>query len=68
MRSARKHIAWYVKGLPGGAEFRARMNMIDDSGGQLRAVAGFFDELGAGTDRLPVAAPDPELDAMEANA
>jgi tRNA-dihydrouridine synthase B len=68
VRSARKHIAWYVKGLPGGAEFRARMNLIDDSPGQLRAVAGFFDELGAGTDRLPVAAPAPELDAMEANA
>ena len=68
VRSARKHIAWYVEGLPGGAEFRVRMNLIDDSAGQLRAAAGFFDELGAGTDRLLVAAPDPELDAMEADA
>ncbi|MEO8654772.1 MAG: tRNA-dihydrouridine synthase, partial [Ramlibacter sp.] len=68
VRSARKHIAWYVKGLPGGADFRARMNMIDDSVGQLGAVAGFFDELGAITDRLPVAAPDTETDALEANA
>ena len=68
VRSARKHIGWYVKGLPGGAEFRARMNRIDDSDGQLRAVAGFFDELGAGTDRLPVAASDLELDALEADA
>jgi tRNA-dihydrouridine synthase B len=68
VRSARKHIGWYVKGLPGGAEFRARMNLIDDSDGQSRAVAGFFDELGAGTDRLPWAASDPERDAMEADA
>jgi tRNA-dihydrouridine synthase B len=68
MRSARKHIAWYVQGLPGGAQFRARMNLIDDSLAQSRAVAEFFDELGAGTDRLPMAAPDPELDAMEASA
>ena len=68
VRSARKHIAWYVKGLPGGADFRARMNMIDDSVGQLGAVAGFFDELGAVTDRLPVVAPDTETDALEANA
>jgi tRNA-dihydrouridine synthase B len=68
VRSARKHIAWYVKGLPGGADFRARMNSIEDSLGQLRAVAGFFDGLGCSADRLPAAAPDPEVDALEANA
>ena len=68
VRSARKHIAWYVKGLPGGADFRARMNSIEDSLGQLRAVAGFFDELGCNADRLPAAAPAPEVDAQEATA
>ena len=53
VRSARKHIGWYVKGLPGGDEFRKRMNAIEDSAEQLRAVALFFDELGATTDRMP---------------
>ena len=68
VRSARKHIAWYVKGLPGGADFRSRMNLIEDSVGQLRAVSGYFDELGSGIDRLPAAVPAPEVEALEADA
>ena len=68
VRSARKHIAWYVKGLPGGAEFRSHMNLIEDSIGQLRAVSGYFEELGSGIDRLPAAALDPEVQALEAHA
>ena len=56
VRSARKHIGWYVNALPGGAAFRARMNSIDDCAGQLDAVAAFFDELGSVTDRMPAAA------------
>jgi tRNA-dihydrouridine synthase B len=27
---ARKHIGWYTKGLPGSAEFRNRVNFVDD--------------------------------------
>ncbi len=53
VRSARKHIAWYVKQLPEGEAFRARMNSIDDCDGQLNAVAAFFDALGAIMDRMP---------------
>jgi tRNA-dihydrouridine synthase B len=30
VRIARKHIAWYSKGLPGSAEFRARVNQTAD--------------------------------------
>jgi tRNA-dihydrouridine synthase B len=56
VRSARKHIGWYVKALPGGGAFRQRMNEIDDARGQLRAVTAFFDELAARTDRMPVIA------------
>lgn len=55
VRSARKHIAWYVKALPGGADFRTRMNLIEDSREQLAAVAGFFEELAGMMDRLPAA-------------
>jgi tRNA-dihydrouridine synthase B len=57
VRSARKHIGWYVKSLPGGSAFRARMNSIEDSAGQLQAVAAFFDELGSMMDRMPAATP-----------
>ncbi|QBK04308.1 tRNA dihydrouridine synthase DusB [Hylemonella gracilis] len=55
VRSARKHIGWYVRGLPGGEAFRARMNALDDSRSQWQAVADYFDELGSVMDRLPAA-------------
>ncbi|MDO9708652.1 tRNA dihydrouridine synthase DusB [Paracraurococcus lichenis] len=29
VRLARKHVAWYSKGLPGSAEFRSRINQVD---------------------------------------
>ncbi|HSI53625.1 MAG TPA: tRNA dihydrouridine synthase DusB [Ramlibacter sp.] len=65
VRSARKHIAWYVKTLPGGAEFRARMNAIEDCEEQLRAVGAFFDQLGHDTDRMP-SVPVPDTNNEEA--
>ncbi|WP_395057862.1 tRNA dihydrouridine synthase DusB [Polaromonas sp.] len=55
VRSARKHIGWYVKTLPGGEAFRSRMNLLEDSQAQWQAVADFFDEMGARMDRMPVA-------------
>jgi tRNA-dihydrouridine synthase B len=55
VRSARKHIGWYVRGLPGGEAFRTQMNDIEDSASQLAAVRGFFDALGERMDRLPAA-------------
>ena len=53
VRSARKHIGWYVKSLPGGEAFRARMNTLVDAEAQLSAVNEFFDKLGAKADRMP---------------
>ncbi len=53
VRTARKHIGWYVRALPGGEDFRQRMNLIDDGHQQLDAVAAFFDRLGDITDRMP---------------
>ncbi len=53
VRSARKHIGWYVKALPGGEAFRARMNALDDAAEQVAAVAAYFDELQAHADRIP---------------
>ena len=55
VRSARKHIGWYVKSLPGGEAFRAQMNALVDAQAQVRAVADFFDSLGVHTDRMPSA-------------
>jgi len=55
VRSARKHIGWYVRTLPGGEMFRARMNALVDAETQLRAVADFFDTLNEAADRIPLA-------------
>jgi len=55
VRSARKHIGWYLKCIAGATEFRARMNTIETSAAQLGAVSAFFDELGQVTDRMPPA-------------
>jgi tRNA-dihydrouridine synthase B len=57
VRSARKHIAWYVRDLPGGEAFRARMNTLDDCQTQWQAVADFFDELAVASDRMPALLP-----------
>ena len=42
VRTARKHIGWYVRDLPGAEEFRQRMNRLEDCVGQLAAVDAFF--------------------------
>ncbi len=39
---ARKHLGWYTKGLPGSAEFRNRVNFIDDADEVLAALASFY--------------------------
>ena len=52
VRSARKHIGWYVRALPGGEAFRAQMNTLVDAQAQLDAVSDFFDGLSDETDRM----------------
>ena len=53
MRTARKHIGWYVRALPGGEQFRQRMNMLETCRLQMKAVAGFFQSIGRDCDFLP---------------
>ena len=53
VRTARKHIGWYVKALPGGQDFRARMNLLEDCPGQIKAVIDFFDNLNERMVRIP---------------
>jgi tRNA-dihydrouridine synthase B len=53
VRSARKHIGWAVRALPGGEAFRAAMNALESADAQLRALTDFFDELAQRHPRLP---------------
>ncbi len=39
---ARKHLAWYTKGLPGSAAFRNQVNFIDDPAEVVRQLHQFF--------------------------
>ncbi len=42
VRTARKHIGWYVRDLAGGEAFRQQMNLLESTEQQLRAVDTFF--------------------------
>ena len=55
VRSARKHIGWAVRALPGGEAFRTRMNRLESCEAQLRAVTDWFDQLAQSHHRLPSA-------------
>ncbi|MDQ3059481.1 MAG: tRNA dihydrouridine synthase DusB [Pseudomonadota bacterium] len=52
VRTARKHIGWYVRTLPGGEAFRGQMNGLQECRAQLDAVGAFFDALGEQMDRI----------------
>ena len=56
VRSARKHIGWYVRSLPGGEDFREQMNTLESSEQQMAAVGLYLDGLAEQMDRLPVMA------------
>jgi tRNA-dihydrouridine synthase B len=43
VRTARKHIGWYVRDLPGGEQFRQRMNQLESTAEQAQAVDNFFE-------------------------
>lgn len=53
VRSARKHIGWYVRDLPGGETLRRHTNTLDDCAAQTRAVDDYFLRLGQQMERLP---------------
>lgn len=42
VKMARKHLGWYTKGLPGSAEFRNRVNFVDDSAEVMRSLREFY--------------------------
>ncbi len=57
VRTARKHIGWAVRALPGGEGFRAEMNTLESMDAQTAALGRFFDELAVRHSVLPVAEP-----------
>ncbi len=45
VRLARKHVAWYSRGLPGSAEFRAAVNRLPDAASVGALIDSFYDPL-----------------------
>jgi tRNA-dihydrouridine synthase B len=42
VKMARKHLGWYTKGLSGSAEFRNRVNFIDDADAVVQALRDYY--------------------------
>ena len=53
VRSARKHIGWYLRHLPEGEAFRNHMNTLEDARSQVEAVNRFLEQFNQTTDRMP---------------
>jgi tRNA-dihydrouridine synthase B len=67
VRTARKHIGWAVRALPGGLDFRDTMNRLETCEAQTRALADWFDALADKHLLLPtVAAANDDLAERQA--
>jgi nifR3 family TIM-barrel protein len=73
LRLARKHLAWYSRGLPGSADFRVRVNQAETPDAALALLDAFYTpliELGVeavrAAGRDAGGSRDPEQDAMAA--
>lgn len=59
----RKHLGWYVRGLPGSADLRKKLHAVSSHG----EIAGIFEEYLRTLDRQPEPGPDDApLEAVEA--
>jgi nifR3 family TIM-barrel protein len=66
LRLARKHVAWYSRGLPGSAEFRSEVNRLTEPAEVIALIERFYDPLiarGASRTRLAPAEDAPEAEA-----
>ena len=68
VRTARKHIGWAVRALPGGEAFRAQMNLLDRCEDQLHALSDWFDRLAETHQRLPAMSTAANDDLVELTA
>ena len=60
VRTARKHIGWYVRDLVGGEAFRQQMNRLESTDEQLQAVDQFFESQWSFGERLQYRLPELE--------
>jgi len=67
-RIARKHIAWYTKGLRGSNEFRQAMYQLESTAAQQVAVADYFAGLAQHSDRLQYVEQDVAQGSTDADA
>jgi tRNA-dihydrouridine synthase B len=58
VRTARKHIGWYVRDLEGGEDFRRKMNLLESTDAQLLAVDQFFESQWTYGERLQYRLPE----------
>ena len=63
VRTARKHIGWYVRDLAGGEAFRQTMNRLESCDKQLAAVDAFFELQSAYGERLQYGLAEQKLAA-----
>ena len=66
VRTARKHIGWAVRALPGGEAFRAAMNTLETADAQVASVGTFFEHLAQSHARLPLSAANDEQQVQQA--
>ncbi len=68
VRVARKHLAWYARGLAGAHAFRQQVNQLDTPAAQLDALADYLASLGA--PEAPLAMADsriqPDMETLAA--
>lgn len=57
-RIARKHLAWYARGLSGAANFRSLVNRLDTIEAQKCALDEYFAQLGRSSSRLQYASTE----------
>ncbi len=53
MRSARKHVGWYLRDVPGGQKFIDNFNTLESCPAQLQAVEDFMDKLNQTLQHMP---------------
>jgi nifR3 family TIM-barrel protein len=66
LRLARKHLAWYSRGLPGSAEFRAAVTRLSEVPAVEQLIARFYDPLIANGIARGASEPDTEVQALAA--
>ena len=62
VKIARKHIAWYTKGIAGAAHFRHAMNQLGNVSEQLQATDAFFLSHAQAHEHLSYTSPEQPTD------